>query len=108
MPVTTTTTDKDPSAQTIGSGWRENLKTCGVATPTVDDTGKLILPLLASQFAGRLTVLDFSGGPAVGLANILRYADRLDFSRFSYVLVETPAMCRVVGAEIEARSSYGC
>jgi putative methyltransferase (TIGR04325 family) len=73
-------------------------------TPTVDATGKLILPLLVSQFAGPLTVLDFGGGPGTGLANILRYAHGLDPSRIFYVLVETPAMCRAVRGEIEAHS----
>jgi len=96
--------DDDPWAQTIGAAWHENFKTGGIASPTVDDSGKLILPLLASQFTGPLTVLDFGGGPGAGLGNILRYAPGIDLSRFSYVLVETAAMCRAVRSEIEARS----
>jgi putative methyltransferase (TIGR04325 family) len=104
VPVTRNANDDDPWAQTIGAAWRENFKTDGDASPTVDATGKLILPLLASQFAGPLTVLDFGGGPGTGLANILRYAHGIDLSRFSYVLVETPAMCRAVRSEIEARA----
>jgi putative methyltransferase (TIGR04325 family) len=104
VPVTRKPDDDDPWAQTIGAAWRENFKTAGVTGPTVDNTGKLILPLLASQFAKQLTVLDFGGGAGVGLANILGYARNLDLSRFSYVLVETPAMCRTVRGEIEAHS----
>jgi putative methyltransferase (TIGR04325 family) len=103
VPVTRKGNDDDPWAQTIGTAWRENFKT-SVASPTVDATGKLILPLLVSRFTGPLTVLDFGGGLGTGLANILRYAPGIDMSRFSYVLVETPAMCRAVRSEIEARS----
>jgi putative methyltransferase (TIGR04325 family) len=103
VPVTDRAGADDPLAQTIRTAWRENLKTAGVASPAVDNTGKLILPLLASQFAGPVTVLDFGGGPGVGLANILKHA-RLDSSCLSYVLVETPARCRAVRSEIEARS----
>ncbi len=104
VPVTRKADDDDPWAQTIGTAWRENLKPGDIAGPTIDDTGKLILPLLASQFTDPLTVLDFGGGPGTGLANILRYARGVDLSRLSYVLVETPAMCRAVRSEIEARS----
>jgi len=104
VPVTPKAEGDDPWAQTIGAGWRENLATVGTASPTSDNTGKLILPLLVSQFPGALTVLDFGGGPGAGLANILRYTRNLDMSRFSYVLVETPAMCRAVRSEIEVRS----
>jgi hypothetical protein len=47
-------------------------------------------------------VLDFGGGPGAGLANLLRYARGVEFSRLRYVLVETPAMCRLVRAEVES------
>ena len=92
----------DPWAQTIGSGWLANLKDCDGASPISDNTGRLILPLLVAQFTGRLTVLDFGGGPGSGLANILKFARGLGLSNLYYVLVETPAMCRLVRAEIEA------
>jgi putative methyltransferase (TIGR04325 family) len=99
VPVTKETDDTDPWSQTIAARWRENL--VADATPICDDTGQLILPLLASRFSGPLTVLDFGGGPGVGLANIRQFA-RLDLSRLLYVLVETPAMCGTVRNEIEA------
>jgi len=101
VPVTGSTDSDDPWAQTIATGWQENLK-AGTG-PICDDTGTLILPLLASQFAGPLTVLDFGGGAGVGLANILKFA-RFDLSRLLYVLVETPAMCRAVRSQIETHS----
>ncbi|MBI2713828.1 MAG: hypothetical protein HYX37_05155 [Rhizobiales bacterium] len=104
VPVTTRASDDDPWAQSIGAGELENLKTGGTASPTSYSAGQLILPLIASQFAGPLTVLDFGGGAGVGLVNILRYARGRDLSRFSYVLVETPAMCRVVRSAIEAHA----
>lgn len=96
--------EDDPWAQTIGLEWGANLKNCDGASPVSDNTGRLVLPLLASQFAGRLTVLDFGGGPGTGLANILKYARGLDLSLLYYVLVETSAMCRIARAEIESRS----
>jgi hypothetical protein len=101
VPVTQENPGSDPWAQTIVAGWQQNLKTA--TGPTCDDTGKLILPLLASQFADPLTVLYFGGGAGIGLANILKFAC-LDLSRLSYVLVETPAMCRAVRREIGAHS----
>jgi putative methyltransferase (TIGR04325 family) len=99
VPVTKEESDNDPWAQTIATKWRQNLS--ATPGPICDDTGQLILPLLASQFSGSLTVLDFGGGAGVGLANIRRFA-RLECSRLNYVLVETPAMCRIVHDEIVA------
>ncbi len=88
----------DPWAQTLPAGWQLYFES--LATPTVvDATGKLILPLLASQIVGLLTALDF-GGAGVGLANIRRYNNKLDLSRFPYLLVETPAICGEVCAEL--------
>ncbi len=101
VPISDETSGSDPWAQTIVAGWRENIKTS--AAPGHDDLRNLILPLLASGFGGRLTVLDFGGGPGIGLGNILKFA-RLDSSRLSYVLVETPAMCRIIRGEIETYS----
>lgn len=100
VPVTKENDGTDPWSQTIAARWRENLS--ADAAPICDDTGQLILPLLASRFTGPLTILDFGGGAGVGFANIRRFS-RLDRSRLLYVLVETPAMCRTVRDEIEAR-----
>ena len=101
VPVTQEAPDSDPWAQTIVAGWRENIK--AAAAQDHGDIRDIILPLLASRFTGRLTVLDFGGGPGVGLANILKFA-QLNLSRLSYVLVETPAMCRIIRGEIETYS----
>jgi putative methyltransferase (TIGR04325 family) len=102
VPVTREEGDvNDPWSQTIATRWRQNLTAS--AGPTCDDTGQLILPLPTSQFSGSVTVLDFGGGAGIGLANIRRFA-RLDRSHLHYVLVETPAMCRIVRDEIEARA----
>ena len=57
----------------------------------------LILPLVVSQFPDKpLTILDFGGGAATGLFSILDQVTGLDLAKLSYVLVETPAMCRAV------------
>lgn len=102
VPVTRDVDDnEDPWAQAIAADWQINLDTGGASI--CDDTGKLILPILASQFMSQLTVLDFGGGAGVGLANILKFS-RPDLSRLSYVLVETSAMCRAVRRQIEAHS----
>lgn len=101
VPSTPRTNHDDPWAQTLPAGWRENLD--APARPTVDENGKLILPLLVSQFSELVTVLDFGGGPAAGLANIFQYTRQRPL-RVSYILVETPAMCRAVRGEIERRS----
>jgi len=101
VPVTLTPDDGDPWAETIGDAWRENFTNTSRVIPTIDSTGKLILPLLTSQYAAPLTVLDFGGGAAVGLANILKYCRGHDLS-LSYVLIERAAMCRAVRGEIEA------
>jgi putative methyltransferase (TIGR04325 family) len=93
----------DPWAQTLAPEWRANLESRDGASSIVETTGGLLLPLLVAQFAGRLTVLDFAGGAGIGLANILKHARGLDLSHLHYVLVETPAMCRIACAEIESR-----
>jgi putative methyltransferase (TIGR04325 family) len=60
-------------------------------------SGHLILPLIVSQFFDKpLTILDFGGGAAAGLFSILDQTIDLDLTKISYVLVETPAMCRAV------------
>lgn len=98
VPVTQEIANDDPWAKSIAAGWRKNLESA--PGPTRDDVGRLYLPLLASQFNGPLTVLDFGGGPAAGFAEILKYA-RLNVSDLTYVLVETPGMCRTVRDGLE-------
>jgi putative methyltransferase (TIGR04325 family) len=93
VPVTPKIAEDDPWAKSLAPGWRQNFKSA--PGPTGDTVGRLYLPLLASQFSGPLTILDFGGGPAAGLADILRFA-RLDVAQLTYVLVETPGMCRAV------------
>jgi putative methyltransferase (TIGR04325 family) len=63
----------------------------------------LILPLVASCQGRPVTVLDFGGGSAAGLANMLRYAP-VALSR--YVLVETPAMAAALRPMIAARADH--
>jgi putative methyltransferase (TIGR04325 family) len=98
VPTTKKIAEDDPWARLIAADWRRNLETA--PGPTRDDVGRLYLPLLASQFAGPLTVLDFGGGSVAGLAAILQFS-RLDVSQLTYVLVETPDMCRAVRDELE-------
>lgn len=102
VPVTKERDGGDPWAGTIGPGWRDTFR--APLTPMIDDNGKLILPLFVSQFDRSVTVLDFGGGPAVGLAWILRTAT-VQPGQVSYVLVETPGMCRVVESELLQHSA---
>ena len=101
VPVPSRSDGADPWAQTLAAGWANSLD--APPRPTVDENGKLILPLLVSQFSEPVTVLDFGGGPAVGLAKILQYTRQRPL-QVSYVLVETPAMCGAVRGEIARRS----
>jgi putative methyltransferase (TIGR04325 family) len=65
--------------------------------PNDDRSWYLILPSVVSQFLDEsLTILDFGGGAATGLFCILDHVTGLDLAKLSYVLVETPAMCRAV------------
>jgi putative methyltransferase (TIGR04325 family) len=61
-----------------------------------DEAGLLVLPLAVSQLLyggpGTVSVLDFGGGAAKGLKEILEHVPNLDLTRFRYILVETPAM----------------
>jgi putative methyltransferase (TIGR04325 family) len=93
VPTTRQIAEDDPWTKLISAGWRRGLKK--VPGPTRDDVGRLYLPLLASQFAGPLTVLDFGGGPLAGFAAILQFS-HLDLSQLTYVLVETSGMCRAL------------
>lgn len=103
VPVTKEQNGSDPWAETIGAEWRNTFR--APLSPTIDDNGKLILPLLISQFREPVTVLDFGGGPCVGLAWILRTLTN-EARHLSYILVETPGMCRVVQAELAQHSAY--
>jgi len=102
VPVTPRTSVDDPWAATLRSDWRENLaaKTAG---PIPYDAGPVILPLLACQMTGPFTVLDFAGGAGIGLATILKYTKGVEPSNITYVLIETPAVARMVRSEIKAR-----
>jgi putative methyltransferase (TIGR04325 family) len=68
-----------------------------------DGRGRHILPLIVSGITERpLTVIDFGGGAAcVGLRCILSHAPHFDLGSFSYVLVETPALCRKLRGAID-------
>ena len=93
--------DDDNLAQLIADARFENLKSAGTIKKITDSTGQLILPLVVSQLlAEPLTVLDFGGGAGVGLVSILDHVPNLDLSKFSYVIVETSAMCRAVRDKI--------
>lgn len=76
-----------------------NLKFGLSRRPTGDEAGLLLLPVIASESlnGGRgLTVLDYGGGAATGLARILERVPAFDLTGFRYVLIETPAMCHAV------------
>jgi putative methyltransferase (TIGR04325 family) len=79
----------------------DRLKTFVANEPTFDNHGSYILPIIVAQHRGRpLTVLDFGGGPCVGLRLIADHVQRLDLSGFTYCLVENPALCRAVKRRI--------
>jgi putative methyltransferase (TIGR04325 family) len=70
--------------------------------PTFDGEGRSILPLIVGQFCEPpITVLDFGGGPCTGLRLIADHVPGLDLGRFSYALIETPALCRAIKRRIE-------
>jgi len=102
VPVRMPTADDDPWADATSPDWRKKLAD-RTAHPVSYDIVSLILPLLVSQMTGPFTVLDYGGGAAVQLGIIPRYAPGVDLSQMTYVLVETPAMARMVRSEVEAR-----
>jgi putative methyltransferase (TIGR04325 family) len=70
--------------------------------PIFDGEGRSILPLIVGQLCQRTTsVLDFGGGPCAGLRLIADQVPTLDLTRFSYTLVETPALCRAIRRRID-------
>jgi putative methyltransferase (TIGR04325 family) len=70
--------------------------------PTMDNEGRSILPFIVGQLRHRLiAVLDFGGGPCMGLRLIADHVPDLDVSKVSYALVETPALCRAIKRRIE-------
>lgn len=69
---------------------------------TFDGEGRSILPLIVGQLGRRTTrVLDFGGGPCAGLRLIADQVPSLDLASFSYILVETPALCRAIKKRID-------
>lgn len=74
--------------------------------PMGDEAGQLILPLVFSQMLygapETVTVLDFGGGAAQGLKRIFEHVPNPDLTKCNYILVETPAMCRVVRDRLAA------
>ena len=94
--------DDDEIAQLVVASTVRHLESAGATKKIIDGTGHLILPVIVAQFLNeRLTVLDFGGGPAVGLFSILDHVPALDLAKFSYVLVETRAVCRAFRTTIE-------
>jgi putative methyltransferase (TIGR04325 family) len=91
--------DEEIAEATVGS--LDTLKTFVANEPTSDNNGRYILPIVVAQHrGGPLTVLDFSGGPCVGLRLIADHVHRFDLSGFTYCLVETPALCRAIKRRI--------
>jgi putative methyltransferase (TIGR04325 family) len=83
------------------AGSLDRLGTFVANEPTFDNHGRYILPAIVAQHRGQsLTVLDFGGGPCVGLRLIADHVRSLDLSDFTYWLVETPALCRAVKRRI--------
>ena len=67
-----------------------------------DGEGRSILPLIVAQTCQHMTtVIDFGGGPCVGLRLIADQVPDLDLGIFSYTLVETPALCRAIKRRLE-------
>jgi putative methyltransferase (TIGR04325 family) len=80
----------------------EERKCANVAGKKLDQIDHIVLPLIVLQFAGKaLTILDFGGGTARALFDLLDYMPGFDFSKLSYLLLETPTMCQAVRAEIQ-------
>ena len=92
--------DDDALAEEI-AGAVEQLRTPD-PHPTFDSEGRSIFPLIVAQLHQPETaVVDFGGGPCTGLRLIADHVPDLDLSRFSYKLVETPALCRAIKRRIE-------
>ena len=92
--------DDDALAESIASSL-EKLRTPD-PHPTFDGEGRSILPVIVGQICEpTTTVLDFGGGPCTGLRLIADHVPALDLSRFSYTLIETPALCRAIKRRID-------
>ncbi|MBI2713829.1 MAG: hypothetical protein HYX37_05160 [Rhizobiales bacterium] len=97
---------RNPSTADVGEGYDDDKYAGLIVTNQLrarksesndDRSWYLVLPVVVSQFFDKpLTVLDFGGGAATGLFCILDQVTGLDLAKLSYVLVETPAMCRAV------------
>ena len=94
--------DDDEFAMASAAFSLEQQKSAATPKNKLDKVGRLFLPLIASQFTGKsFTILDFGGGAAGGLFDVADYmAAGFELSKLSYVLVETPAMCRAVRDKI--------
>jgi putative methyltransferase (TIGR04325 family) len=91
--------DDDALAEAIANPL-EQLRTPDLH-PTFDSEGRSILPLIVGEVCRHIaTVLDFGGGPCTGLRLVADHVPNLDPGRFSYILVETPALCRAIKRRI--------
>jgi putative methyltransferase (TIGR04325 family) len=91
----------DPWAETLPPNWRDNLDKPRIASI---DIAPMLLPVIACGLSEPISVIDFAGGMAAGLASLLRYVPAVRCRR--YVLIETPAMCAALRDGIDARQ--GC
>jgi putative methyltransferase (TIGR04325 family) len=92
--------DDDSLAEDIASSV-ERLRTPDVH-PTLDNDGRFILPLIVGQYRQpKIMVLDFGGGACTGLRLIADHVPDLDPGRFTYTLVETPALCRAIKRRLD-------
>jgi putative methyltransferase (TIGR04325 family) len=93
--------DDDDFAQASAAFKLEERRYTAAIGRKVDKIGGVFLPLIASKFASEcLIILDFGGGAATGLFDILDYMPGAELTKLSYVLVETSAMCRAVRDKI--------
>jgi putative methyltransferase (TIGR04325 family) len=87
----------DEEIAEAAAGSLDTLKTFVANERTSDSHGRQILPIIVAQHCGEpLTVLDFGGGPCVGLRLIADHVRRFDRCGFTYCLVETPALCSAI------------
>jgi hypothetical protein len=95
--------DEEIAEATVGS--LDTLKTFVANEPTSDNHGRYILPIVVAQHrGGPLTVLDFGGGPCVGLRLIADHVHRFDLSRFTYLFGRNPRAVQSYKAQDHPRS----
>jgi putative methyltransferase (TIGR04325 family) len=96
------TYDDDEIAQMVVESAERLLEAVGTPKDVIDKSGNLILPMFASNFIDqKLTVLDFGGGPALGLFSLLNHVPGLNLAKLTYFIVETRAVCRAFRASIK-------